>query len=42
MDVLDAVNANPGADLLVTVGEDVIGVLRAADVIAALESREKR
>jgi Zn-dependent protease len=42
MDVLDAVNANPGTDLLVTVGEDVIGVLRAADVIAALESREKR
>ena len=42
MAVLDAVNANPGADLLVTVGEDVIGVLRAADVIAALESKENR
>ena len=42
MAVLDAVNANPGHDLLVTVGEDVIGVLRAADVIAALESKENR
>ncbi len=40
MAVLDAVNANPGHDLLVTVGEDVIGVLRAVDVIAALDSKE--
>ena len=28
MDVLEAVQANPGRDLLVTVGEDVVGVLR--------------
>jgi Zn-dependent protease len=42
MAVLDAVNANPGRDLLVTVGEDVIGVLSVADVVARLESKEKR
>jgi Zn-dependent protease len=42
MAVLDAVSANPGADLLVTVGEDVIGVLSVADVMARLEVKEKR
>jgi len=39
-DVLAAVQANPGADLLVTVGEDVVGVLRVEDVITMLKSRE--
>ncbi len=39
MDVLAAVQANPGNDLLVTVGEDVVGVLRVRDVIAMLEAR---
>lgn len=42
MGVLDAVQSSPGRDLLVTVGEDVIGVLSAADVITRLESKEKR
>ncbi len=37
--LLDAVQANPGHDLLVTVGEDVVGVLSVADLIAALEPR---
>lgn len=37
--VLEAVAANPGRDLLVTVGEDVIGILRITDVISMLESR---
>lgn len=36
--MLDAVNANPGSDLLVTMGEDVIGVLRVTDVISALQT----
>jgi Zn-dependent protease len=36
--MLAAVQANPGSDLLVTVGEDVIGVLRVVDVISALQS----
>ena len=39
MAVLEAVQANPGHDLLVTVGEDVVGVLRVRDVIAMLEAR---
>jgi hypothetical protein len=39
MAVLEAVQANPGNDLLVTVGEDVVGVLRVRDVIAMLEAR---
>jgi hypothetical protein len=42
MAVLDAIQANPGRDLLVFVGEDVIGVLSAADVITRLESKEKQ
>jgi len=37
--LLDAAQANPGRDLLVTVGEDVVGVLPVADLIAALEPR---
>jgi Zn-dependent protease len=39
-EVLAAVQANPESDLLVTVGEDVVGVLRVADVITMLRSRE--
>jgi Zn-dependent protease len=42
MAVLEAVQANPGNDLLVTVGEDVVGVLRVQDVITMLESRGPR
>jgi Zn-dependent protease len=38
--LVEAVQANPGSEYLVTVGEDVLGVLRVADVIQALESRE--
>ncbi|HKD97722.1 MAG TPA: site-2 protease family protein [Micromonosporaceae bacterium] len=37
--LLDAAQANPGRDLLVTVGEDVVGVLPVADLIAALQPR---
>jgi hypothetical protein len=37
--LLEAAQANPGRDLLVTVGEDVVGVLALADLIAALEPR---
>ena len=39
MAMLEAVQANPGHDLLVTVGEDVVGVLRVTDVISMLEAR---
>jgi Zn-dependent protease len=38
-EVLAAVQANPQSDLLVTVGEDVVGVLRVADVVTMLRSR---
>ena len=38
--VLRALDANPGRDLLVTVGEDVIGVLRLKDVIALLDGAD--
>jgi hypothetical protein len=37
--MLEAVSANPGAELLVMVGEDVIGVLNVADVVARLEPK---
>jgi Zn-dependent protease len=37
--VVQAVQANPGADLVVMVGEDVVGVLYVRDVVAMLESR---
>ena len=39
-DLVEAVRANPGSEYVVTVGEDVLGVLRVADVIQVLESRE--
>lgn len=37
--VLAAIQANPGEDLLVTMGEDVIGVLRVTDFISELGTR---
>src|SRR5262249_38083295 len=37
--VLAAIQANPGEDLLVTVGDDVVGVLRVTDFISELSSR---
>lgn len=37
-DIVAAVQANPGGDLLVTVGEDVIGVLLVTDVITMLNA----
>jgi Zn-dependent protease len=39
-DVLARLQANPDTDLLVTVGEDVVGVLRVLDVMTMLESGE--
>jgi Zn-dependent protease len=39
MALVEAVQANPGSEYVVTVGEDVLGVLRVADVMHALESR---
>lgn len=38
--VLDAVRADPAVDVLVTAGEDVVGVLSAADVAARLTAKE--
>ncbi|KHD72239.1 peptidase M50 [Actinoplanes utahensis] len=37
--VIRALQAHPGAQYLVTAGEDVVGVLRVADVAAVLEPR---
>ncbi len=37
--LVEAVRANPGSEYVVTVGEDVLGVLRVADVVHVLESR---
>ena len=37
--LVEAVRANPGSEYVVTVGEDVLGVLRVADVMQVLESR---
>jgi Zn-dependent protease len=37
--LVDAVRANPASEYVVTVGEDVLGVLRVADVMQVLESR---
>ena len=37
--LVEAVRANPGSEYVVTVGEDVLGVLRVADVVQVLESR---
>ena len=39
--LVEAVQANPGSEYVVTVGEDVLGVLRVADVIQVLESGER-
>jgi Zn-dependent protease len=39
MDVIRAVQANPAAEYVVTTGEDVIGVLRVADLMNVLEAR---
>ncbi len=39
MALVEAVQANPGSEYVVTVGEDVLGVLRVSDVMQALESR---
>jgi Zn-dependent protease len=40
--VVRALQAHPGAQYLVTAGEDVVGVLRVADVAAVLEPRRAR
>jgi Zn-dependent protease len=40
MDVIHAVQANPANEYVVTMGEDVVGVLRVADVMRVLEPRE--
>jgi len=37
--LVEAVRANPGSEYVVTVGEDVLGVLLVADVMQVLESR---
>src|SRR6266511_4212540 len=37
--LVEAVRANPSSEYVVTVGEDVLGVLRVADVVHVLESR---
>jgi hypothetical protein len=37
--VVRAVQANPGAQYLVTAGEDVVGVLHVADLAQVLEPR---
>jgi Zn-dependent protease len=39
MALVDAVRANPGSEYVVTVGEDVLGVLRVADVMQVLQAR---
>jgi Zn-dependent protease len=41
-DVIRAVQANPGAEYLVTAGEDVIGVLNVADLAQVLEPGASR
>jgi Zn-dependent protease len=37
--LIDAVRGNPASEYVVTVGEDVLGVLRVADLMHVLESR---
>lgn len=37
--LIDAVESNPAGEYVVAVGEDVLGVLRVADVVQVLESR---
>lgn len=39
MDVIRAVQANPASEYVVTVGEDVIGVMRVADLMKVIEPR---
>jgi Zn-dependent protease len=39
MDLIQAVRAHPASEYVVTLGEDVVGVLRVADVMRVLESR---
>jgi Zn-dependent protease len=39
MDVIRAVQANPASEYVVTMGEDVIGVMRVADLMNVLETR---
>jgi Zn-dependent protease len=39
MEVIQAVQANPASEYVVTSGEDVVGVLRVADVMRVLEPR---
>ncbi len=41
MDVIRAVQANPASEYVVTMGEDVIGVMRVADLMNVLEPREQ-
>jgi hypothetical protein len=40
-DVVRAVQENPGAEYLVTSGEDVVGVLHVADLAVLLEPKGK-
>jgi Zn-dependent protease len=44
MELVEAVRQNPGSDFVVTVGEDVLGVLRVADVVQELQTppRDRR
>ncbi|HEY2670106.1 MAG TPA: site-2 protease family protein [Rugosimonospora sp.] len=39
MDLVEAVQANPASEYVVTLGEDVVGVLRVADLMRVLEPR---
>jgi hypothetical protein len=39
MDLIQAVRSHPSSEYVVTLGEDVVGVLRVADVMRVLESR---
>ena len=39
-DLVETLRQNPGSDFVVTVGEDVLGVLRVADVIQQLQTKE--
>jgi hypothetical protein len=39
MELIQAVRAQPASEYVVTLGDDVVGVLRVADVMHVLESR---
>ena len=39
MDLVETVQANPASEYVVTLGEDVVGVLRVADLMRVLEPR---